>query len=203
MLWSYLKSKLDYQDREAAYLLSWAQVGSSHYCYCCYHHPQCLTAIAIIILSIISILHTLFIIRIWEAKFKTKIIKASQHWGSSPSAAIPTTLQSRWDLILNPEFEKNSYIGWTDAIQSEMRTVRVRQSSLHYYTCASKVVFQLLWVVYYLFSVAATGSWINPSIIGSLLLILLFQVKNFWAVVLQPGWTHLCSGLNIALWGNQ
>ena len=59
-----------------------------------------------------------------------------------------------------------------------MRTV-VRQSSFHYYTCASKVVFQLLWVVYYLFSVAATGSWINPSIIGSLLLILLFQVKNF------------------------
>ena len=59
-----------------------------------------------------------------------------------------------------------------------MRTV-VRQSSLHYYTCASKVVSQLLWVVFYMFSVAATGSWINPSIIGSLLLILLFQVKTF------------------------
>ena len=65
----------------------------------------------------------------------------------------------------------------------------VRLSSLHNYTCASKVVSQLLWVVYYLFSVAATGSWINPSIIGSLLLILLFQVKNLLSCC-PPTWLN-------------
>lgn len=34
---------------------------------------------------------------------------------------------------------------------------------------------QLIWLFFYLFSTAATGQWINPSMIGSVLLILLFQ----------------------------
>jgi len=46
---------------------------------------------------------------------------------------------------------------------------------------------QLLWVVYYLFSVAATGSWINPSIIGSLLLILLFQGSTLLSEGISSG----------------
>jgi len=34
---------------------------------------------------------------------------------------------------------------------------------------------QLIWLFFYLFSVSATGQWINPTLLGSLLLILLFQ----------------------------
>jgi len=34
---------------------------------------------------------------------------------------------------------------------------------------------QAIWLIFYLFSIAATGNWINWSIIGSLLLILLFK----------------------------
>ena len=34
---------------------------------------------------------------------------------------------------------------------------------------------QLIWVFFYLFSTAATGQWINPTMLGSLLLISLFQ----------------------------
>ena len=41
----------------------------------------------------------------------------------------------------------------------------------------SGLLSQLLWVVYYLFSVAGRGHWLNPSITGSVLLILLFQVR--------------------------
>ena len=34
---------------------------------------------------------------------------------------------------------------------------------------------QAIWITFYLFSVAATGSWLNWSIAGCLLLLVLFQ----------------------------
>ena len=34
---------------------------------------------------------------------------------------------------------------------------------------------QAIWLAYYLFSVAATGRWINGSLVGAVLLLLLFQ----------------------------
>ena len=37
------------------------------------------------------------------------------------------------------------------------------------YTCE-----QLIWVMFYLFSVSATGQWINWSVIGCILLVILF-----------------------------
>jgi steroid 5-alpha reductase family enzyme len=34
---------------------------------------------------------------------------------------------------------------------------------------------QAIWIVFYLFSVTATGEWINWSIVGSVLLVILFK----------------------------
>jgi len=44
---------------------------------------------------------------------------------------------------------------------------------------------QLLWVVAYLFSVSSTGIWLNPTITGPVLLILLFQV-NLYTPIIPP-----------------
>jgi len=46
---------------------------------------------------------------------------------------------------------------------------------------------QLLWVVYYLFSVAGRGHWLNPSITGSVLLILLFQGSTLLSEGISSG----------------
>lgn len=49
------------------------------------------------------------------------------------------------------------------------------------------VAEQLLWVVYYLFSVAGTGHWFNPSITGSILLIVLFQGSTLLSEGISSG----------------